>query len=230
VQLASVTPDDFETQEKVRLGAQPGLVTTSVGIHPWMVRDACGTPEKMEQTFSVIEKFLPKAHALGEVGLDFGAKQNPDFIPLQEDVLIRALALAEQYQKPVILHVVHAHPRALELTQNLRVPFMLHSFSGNPTQLKEWLDRGALISFCGNWLRASGYQKVKDSVALVPVDRVLFETDAPDQGWDAQVHTSARVPEIYEAFSSLRKIPLEKLILQVSTNFEKFLAPALPKN
>ena len=54
----------------------------------------------------------------------------------------------------------------------------MHCFGGGPGEVRRSLDLGFLISFAGN-LTYTKAQPLRDAAALVPLDNLLVETDAP---------------------------------------------------
>ena len=54
----------------------------------------------------------------------------------------------------------------------------MHCFTGGPDEARESLARGAIVSFSGIITFPSG-QDLRDAAAIVPLDRLLVETDSP---------------------------------------------------
>jgi TatD DNase family protein len=134
--------------------------------------------------------------AIGETGLDYDRVFSP--IPDQITNLRRNLALSLETGKPAILHVrsktgqrdaqdaVLDELRAAGFGSQAsssafgpdRPPAVIHSFSGSVEYAQRVLDLGLAISFSGLTFRA-GEEPTADAVALVPVSRLLVETDSP---------------------------------------------------
>jgi len=137
----------------------------------------------------------PRVAAIGETGLDYDRVFSP--IPDQLDSLRRHLALALDLGKPAILHVrspaggqeaqdaIVAELRAAGFgTQAAVVAFgdhpaaVVHSFSGSVEYARRILDLGLAVSISGLAFRA-GEEATADVAALVPLERLLVETDSP---------------------------------------------------
>ena len=54
----------------------------------------------------------------------------------------------------------------------------MHCFGGTPEMAMELMPLGFLISFAGNVTFKKG-QKLRDAAAVVPLDKMLIETDCP---------------------------------------------------
>ena len=108
-----------------------GIPQYSIGIHPWYIKE-----ERLESDLKTIaEKLqLKECFALGECGLD---KRIEVPIGLQIEVFEKQIALAEQYQKPLVLHLVAAFDELIEIKKRLKisVPIIIHGFSKNPLSI-----------------------------------------------------------------------------------------------
>ena len=133
--------------------------------------------------------------AIGETGLDYDRVFSP--IEDQLDNLRRNLALALETGKPAILHCRSADGRRdaqdallVELRAagigdarwaaafGDRPPAVIHSYSGPLDYGREVIDLGLAVSFSGLVFRA-GEEASAEVAALVPLDRVLIETNSP---------------------------------------------------
>jgi TatD DNase family protein len=204
-------------------GKFPGVIRTSFGIHPWTIerlpRDA------LEQEFSELERQIANADALGETGLDFFKTRNPAKFTEQEEFFQRQLVLAKARKKPLVLHVVRAHSRAIELVKKASpgVPMLVHSFSGSAEEAGEWVRLGAFLSFSGGIARKNpdASKKSKEALRATPLSRLLFETDSPDQAFCEEIHEPRLVIEVYRAASDILGVPLPELKEKVAENFSK---------
>ena len=118
--------------------------------------------------------------AVGECGLD-GATADA----AEQDRLLRAhLRVARALDLPVVLHVLGAHGRALELLQAEAAsgPFrgVLHSYSGSPELVARYAELDLYLSFAGA-ITYPGARRPGAAARLVAADRLLAETDGPDQ-------------------------------------------------
>ncbi|HEY1457139.1 MAG TPA: TatD family hydrolase [Solirubrobacteraceae bacterium] len=119
----------------------------------------------------------PRCLAIGETGLDFYR----DYAPRadQERAFSAQIQLARELGKPLVIHTRAAEQDTLSqlAEQADGVSVVMHCFS-MPEHLEECLDRGYAISFAGNVTYKSA-TALAATVALVPEELLLIETDAP---------------------------------------------------
>jgi len=146
----------------------------SIGIHPWYIAE-----ERLEQDLAVIAQklALPECLALGECGLD---KRIEISMSLQTKVFESQIALAEQFQKPLVLHLVAAYQELIEIKNRLTisVPVVLHGFSKNEQTAQQLIANGCYLSF-GKYLLRN--PELKSVFLSVPNDRIFLETDTIEE-------------------------------------------------
>ena len=164
----------------------PG-VHHALGVHPQLLPEL--DPAGDERRLSDLDAELARggAVAIGECGLD-GKSAGPGVGPWpapmdrQAAVLRGQLALSRKHRLPVILHCLHAHETLVGLLGGEPLPAggVLHSYSGSPAQVPAYADHGLWFSFAGP-LTYPRARKPAAAARAVPRDRLLVETDAPDQ-------------------------------------------------
>jgi TatD DNase family protein len=115
--------------------------------------------------------------AIGECGIDLHWDTNP--LERQRAVFIAQLEYAATRKLPVIVHTreADAETRAcLEAVPAARG--VLHCFNGSELLLEFALRAGWYVSYAGN-LTYPKAQELRETAQLVPLDRLLVETDAP---------------------------------------------------
>ena len=154
----------------------PGLVLPSFGVHPWYV------PQRSADWEKTLIRFLDTVpSAVGEIGLD---RWKPD-LPWtdQEAVFARQLAIAAERNLPASIHCLQAWGPLIELLERGPLPargFLLHSFGGSAETAERLVPLGAFFSLPGCYALE---RKAKQRAVFlrIPPDRLLIETDAPDQ-------------------------------------------------
>lgn len=147
---------------------------TTAGVHPHQA----ALVEPHWQAQLVLQLAAPNVVAIGECGLDF----NRDFSPRAQQQLVFAaqLALAQQYQKPVYLHERDAFTTQVAMLEEQPPPAgIAHCFTGDAQQLKIYLDLGLYIGITGWLCDERRGQSLQQSLAYIPSDRLILETDAP---------------------------------------------------
>jgi len=169
------------------------LSNYSIGIHPWYIVE-----DRIESDLQVIGNKLQENNclAIGECGLD---KRVATSMTLQLMVFEKQLALAEKFQKPVILHCVAAFQELIAIKKKLKltVPMIIHGFSKNIEVANQLVQNGFYLSFGKYLLFNKELELVFNSI---PNDRLFLETDTIEQD----------IREVYELAAKYKIIDLEK--------------------
>jgi TatD DNase family protein len=119
--------------------------------------------------------------AIGECGLDFLRAESKPTRELQLEVLRAHVELARETGLPLSIHCVKAHGPLLEILRERPVPAsVMHAYSGSAEIARQLVNEGHYISFAGNLCLANA-RKAVEAARAVPEDRLLLETDTPDQ-------------------------------------------------
>lgn len=175
----------------------------SIGIHPWYINE-----ERLESDLKTIEEKLQSKQclALGECGLD---KRIEVPMGLQIEVFEKQIALAEKYQKPLVLHLVAAFDELLEIKKRLKisVPIVIHGFSKNEQVARQLIANGFYLSFGKYLLNNPEHKQVFQSV---PNDRFFLETDTIEK----------TLEEVYSLAAEYKGISLFEMKSQVEQNWK----------
>jgi TatD DNase family protein len=122
----------------------------------------------------------PRIVAVGETGLDFYY----DFATpqRQEQVFRTQLEMAQEVARPVVIHARESETRVCEILAEyprLAGRVVFHCFSAEPTVARRALDLGCFLSFTGVVTFRKKAGMIRESARLVPLDRLMVETDAP---------------------------------------------------
>jgi TatD DNase family protein len=214
----------------LRLARQFPQVIPSFGYHPWYIK------QRSQDWDEALIGFLEQTRAgVGEIGLDKWIKDYD--LAEQEKVFRRQLEIATDRNLPVSIHCLQAWGKLLELLNSGPIPscgFVLHSFGG-PQEMIEPLARlGAYFSLPG-YFAHEHKAKQRESFRHVPHDRLLIETDAPDQSLPAErvkypltdtktgkpVNHPGNLGAVYEFAAELLELPIEELARSVEQNFQR---------
>ena len=233
--LATLSLSDEERNGvRSRSGQQDGepavmpQVLPSFGYHPWYIHER--TSNWLNHLARLLDQ-LPSV--VGEIGLD---RWKPD-LPYehQEEVFITQLRLAAERNLPMSIHCLKAWGRMLEIVKAEPLPargFLLHSYSGPKEMVKSFADLGAYFSLPGYYARARK-ERQRETFKLVPSDRLLVETDAPDQSLPTErnrfpliepttgreLNHPANLQAVYEFAAELFRESSEELAARVQSNF-----------
>jgi len=213
-----VHPDEFESIKQLCLRF-PQLYC-SVGLHPLDAQKWQG--EKTYQQILQSAKSHPKVVAIGEMGLDF---YKDDQQELQKEVFWQQLIIAQQLNKPVIIHCRDAATSLQDILckfirEKGKVTGVMHCWAGNPEETQWFLDLGMYISFSGvvTFLNA---KTVHSSAAIVPGDRLLIETDCPflaPSPYRGKRNEPAYVIHVAEKLAQIRGVSLDTIARQTYDN------------
>ena len=150
------------------------FIEIALGFHPHEVKKIT------EEDYKWLEDNLPKACALGEVGLDWVKEYSPKELQLLH--LERLLDIAKRFQKPVILHMRGDSAfwkSALDFLKNYRdCPLLFHCFTSNKEVALKILDFNSFISLPGV-ITFDKAQELIEAVKIIPLERIVLETDCP---------------------------------------------------
>ncbi len=174
----------------------------SIGIHPWYIKE-----ERLAGDLKMIGEKLKSKEclALGECGLD---KRIEVPMPLQIEIFEKQIALAEQYKKPLVLHLVAAFDELIEIKKRLKisVPIIIHGFSKNEALAKQLIANGFYLSFGKYLLRNTELKEVFQSV---PNHQFFLETDTIEE----------TLEEVYTLAAAYKGMTLEQMQKNVETNW-----------
>lgn len=152
----------------------------ALGVHPHYTDGEKHLDTVIAALAATIALHRDRVVAVGECGLD-GAIDTP--IEVQLRWFRAQLNLAACLDLPVILHVYRAHDKALGALRSVRLPErrgVIHAYSGGADLAREYLSLGFFLSFGGAITRPRARRPV-ESLRTTPIEKLLFETDAPDQ-------------------------------------------------
>jgi TatD DNase family protein len=216
-------------ETEVRRSAEAPLrIIPSFGYHPWYIH------ERTKDWLKNLTRFLDQTpSAVGEIGLD---RWKPGLAYAgQEEVFIAQLRLAAERNLPASIHCLQAWGRMLEILKSEPRPargFLLHSYGGPQEMVKPFADLGAYFSLPG-YFAHERKERQRETFRHVPAERLLIETDAPDQSLpDARnrfpltdastgkpLNHPANLRAVYEFAAELVGAPIDILAVRVEENF-----------
>ena len=147
-------------------------IDIAVGFHPSDIKLGCD--------WESLEEFVrnPRIVAVGEIGLDYyWDKDNKE---QQKEAFIRQIDLANQVNKPILVHSRDAMQDTIEILLNhpCKRKGIIHCYSGSVESAKILLNLGYTISFAGPVTFKKSVTP-KEVATMIPLDRILTETDCP---------------------------------------------------
>lgn len=203
-------------------------VLPSFGYHPWYLSER--TEHWRENLLQALDQ-IPSA--VGEIGLD---RWKPGLsYEGQEEVFIVQLRIAAERDLPVSVHCLQAWGRMLEILKTEPRPacgFLLHSYGGSVEMVKSFAGLGAYFSLPGYYAHERK-DRQRETFRQIPLDRLLIETDAPDQALPEArarfpfvnsidgkpINHPANLAAVYEFAAELRGVTLAELAPLIEPNF-----------
>lgn len=149
------------------------------GLHPFYIE------EHQEQHLYNLELFLMQHHciAVGEIGLDTFLNQHkqPEILQKQKDFFSVQIDLAEQFNKPILLHIRKSHADVLAMLKQhqFKRGGIAHAFSGGVEEAKAFVKLGFKIGVTGQITNLNA-KKLHQVVQEIGVEHLVLETDCPD--------------------------------------------------
>jgi TatD DNase family protein len=214
----------------LELARQHPQVIPSFGYHPWYVK------ERSDEWQRNLQDYLDRLpSAVGEIGLD---KWIQDYnLEAQEEVFGFQLRVAAERNLPASIHCLQAWGRLYELLRAGPRPacgFVLHSFGGPLAMVEPLAKLGAYFSLPGYFAQERKVRQ-RDTFRHVPRDRLLLETDAPDQPLPAgrvlypltdpasgkPLNHPANLRSVYDFAAELFNEPVASLAERIEENFSR---------
>ena len=197
----------------------------SVGVHP----DNEGVKEPSVDDLVRLGQ-LPRVVAVGETGLDYYRLNGRTVADMQwQRARFRVhIQAAQQLKKPLVIHTRSASADTLAILKEegedgsaSAAGGVFHCFTETREVAKAALDLGFYISFSGI-LTFKTAQDLRDIVSLVPLDRMLIETDSPYLApvpHRGKTNNPSYVPFVAQQIASLTDQSVEEVARLTSANF-----------
>ncbi len=199
-----------------------GLFATA-GYHPYYLKDL--NDEEIEIQLGQIEEMIGREGvvAVGEIGLDYYY----EFLDkeLQRKIFVKMLGLAKKYDKPIVVHSRNSFEDVLEILKNEGPNWrgVMHCFTGGPKVVQKVLDLGLHAGYTG-LITYTKDRALLDSVGVVPMEKILVETDAPwlsPEPYRGRRCEPAFVVETAKMIAQMKEIAFEDFCRITSINAEK---------
>jgi TatD DNase family protein len=190
-----------------RWGALASLCESHAGLHPAFGLHPMFLAEHREQHLAALPQWLDaqRAVAVGECGLDFFIDDpQPD---AQRRYFRQQLEIARELDLPVIVHARRAVEEVIHTVRDLgHLRGVVHSFAGSREQARQLADLGFLVGI-GGPVTYGRAKRLRRTVADIPLDTLLLETDAPDQpgaGHRGERNEPVFVVQVLQTIAELR--------------------------
>jgi TatD DNase family protein len=175
ISIGTGVDDAHAVQELTR--AFPGFVHATAGLDPFTCH---ALEDRFEAELQRLAGLIDQGRivAVGEIGLDYHYDLDPREVQARR--FERQLDLARTRDLPVVIHVREAHDDLLSILGSRAGADrgVIHSFTAGPDEARRYLELGFHLAFNGV-LTFPRAEAVRAAARVVPVDRLLLETDSP---------------------------------------------------
>lgn len=220
VVIPGVEPSGFK--RIVELCEKYENVFGAVGVHPEELNSF------NEEAEGLIKEYLkhPKIIAVGEIGLDYYWDKSQT--EKQKEIFEKQIMLAKEAGKPVLVHDREAHLDTFEIlkkTNAKETGVVMHCFSGSSEFAIQCVKEGFYIAL-GGVVTFKNAKKAKEVAKVVPLERLLLETDAPYMApvpFRGKENQPAYVKFVAQEIADLRGISFEEVAEATTANAQRIL-------
>ena len=205
------------SKKAIKIAEEYSFMYATVGVSP---NDIENLPENYLEQIEELAK-NKKVVAIGEIGLDYyWNKENKD---KQKEVFINQIKLANKLNLPIVIHTREAVMDTIDILKNQIECInkgVFHCCPLNPELIKETLKLGFYISFAGP-VTFKNSKNASDVVSLVPMDKLLIETDSPylsPEPLRGRRNDSRNVRYIAEKIANIKGLEVEEIAKQTYEN------------
>ncbi len=214
--VVNICADWDSVTEVVEMVQNYPFMYSAVGLHP----DEVGDLDEERFEFLKTQCQKEKVVAVGEIGLDY--YWDNESHDLQKKWFVRQLELARELSLPVIIHSRDAAEDTLQImkehAQGLRG--VIHCFSYSKELAEEYVKMGFYIGIGGVVTFKNG-KKLKEVAEVVPLERILLETDCPylaPEPYRGKRNSSIYIPHIAQAIADIKGCTFEEVVAQTEAN------------
>lgn len=201
------------------------------GIHPHQANEAI--------EWDIIKQVASdhKCVAWGELGLDWYYKKpsrEAQYACLEHHLDLIETSRDEGLEMPIVVHCRESLPDLLEILQKRDLPsdrYVFHCFTGKPDDARSIIQFGAWISFTGVVTFRSA-PEVAEAAKLVPIDRLMVETDSPylspEPVRKMRPNEPSNVTWVARFLSTLHELDYEEFEALTDANAERFFGITIP--
>ena len=206
--------DIADTKKAFNLSCIFNSVFCAGGVHP---NNAVKIKHLTNENINYLKKIakFKKMVAIGEIGLDFVKINSEEEKKVQKVVFIQQMRLAEELNKPVIIHTRGCHQETKKILRDFpNVNGVIHCFSGSFEDATDYIDLGYYISFSGIITFTNSFA-IQEVVKKIPINKILIETDSPylaPQAMRGKTNNPNFVNYVAKQISQLKKIRYNDIV------------------
>ncbi len=213
--VVTVGADIESSAAAVALAKRHRYIWAAIGVHPHDAKTL--SPSVMTRLRTLAEQ--EPVVAIGEIGLDYYRDLSPRSV--QRQAFVDQIELASDLDLPVIVHDRQSTKDMLAIVKKTRPRRgVIHSFLGDHALAYKFIDLGLYLGI-GGPLTFHKNATLRKTVAAVPLDRILIETDCPyltPVPHRGKRNEPAYVRYVADEIARLKKIPFEQVAQTTTQN------------
>jgi TatD DNase family protein len=219
VQMICIGTSEATSREAVDFANTHPRVWAVIGVHP---HDSKAGYTEIE---TLLKEKSAKVVGIGEIGLDYFYMNSPRDVQIA--ALEQQLQWAIDYSLPVSFHVRDSFDDFWPILGNFQhVRGVLHSFTDSLSNMERGLLEGLYMGVNGisTFTKDVSQQEMYDAI---PVDRLLFETDAPfltPMPHRGKVNEPAYVRFVAQFHANRRNQTLNELVERTTHNAQQLFS------
>lgn len=216
-----VCTETQEAKRAVQIARNNEMFDVAAGFYPNDVNKVT------EKDWEELERIVASDEilAVGEIGMDTFSGEVP--LEKQREAFIRQIEWANRLKKPILVHMrLATEMTAAMMREHLKVPGIMHCYSGGYGAMQDFLEMGMYLSFSGN-ITFENDEQTFEAVRKVPLDRILTETDSPSltpAPFCGQENEPKYIRYVIQKICQLRNMEESELIAAVARNYERLFS------
>lgn len=217
VMIPGVSAKDWDIIKEM---SKQDIFYAGYGIHPQEVdKHSDKDLQRLEEIIKINDLVC-----VGEIGLDLYWRQ--DNLERQKYFFIEQIKLARKYKLPINIHDREAHGAIKDILfkyADFESGVIMHCYSGSVELAKEYIKKGAYISFAGP-VTFKNARVPKEVVKIVPLDRLLIETDSPyltPEPFRGKRNSPSNVRFIASKIAELKSMELKDIAIITTNNAKR---------
>lgn len=234
-------------------------IDTAIGLHPEIFSPTSSyakpfttydsARKALSEYAKLLERNLGIVDAIGECGLDYyrlfeskelSMTQKEEVREIQIMAFRKHVELSLKHKLPLTIHIREEKGSSRCIEDALQIVSEVgkgsakgsfHSYTGDQENLQHILDLGFYVGFNGIITYKSA-DNVRELCKLVPMDRILLETDTPylpptqvrdDKARSYKMGQPSDLQYIAKKLAKIKEVPLEQLLEETTNNYEEML-------
>lgn len=222
-QIINVGTSVPESQNCIQLAQAFDRCYATIGTHPNDLKS------NWKNDITTYKKWLSsketyKIVGIGEIGLDY---HYPNYNKqMQYDGFRAQIELALEHDLPIVIHTRDAGGEVLEVLSEYKkdgARGVIHCFSENQDFANYALELGFVLGI-GGTLTYPKNNVLREIFTLVPLDKIVLETDAPflpPQQFRGQRNTPTHIVTVAEFLAELRGVSKEEIAQATQKNVKR---------